>query len=133
MKIYNLILVAGLFIFSACAQSQQTEQSNVKNLSAVEFKAAIKSGEVQLVDIRTPNEYNMGHINGAIMVDFYSSDFKANLNKLDKNVPIYIYCRSGSRTSKTIGLLQSLGFKEIVNLHSGLIDWQRSGYSLSQG
>ncbi|MBN2821432.1 MAG: rhodanese-like domain-containing protein [Bacteroidales bacterium] len=45
-------------------------------------------------------------------------------------MPIYIYCRSGSRTSKTVALLQQLGIKEIVKLQYGLIDWQRSGYSL---
>ncbi|MBN1117481.1 MAG: rhodanese-like domain-containing protein [Bacteroidales bacterium] len=58
------------------------------------------------------------------------SFFAGYFFELNKEMPIYIYCRSGSRTSKTVALLQQLGIKEIVKLQYGLIDWQRSGYSL---
>ena len=133
MKIHNFIIATSLIILSACAQSQQVGEENVKHVTAAEFMTAIKSGAGQLVDIRTPGEFNMGHIEGAIMVDFYAQDFKTNLNRLEKDVPIYIYCRSGNRTSKSVRLLQDLGFNEIINLRSGLIDWQRAGFTLLKG
>lgn len=106
---------------------------DIKNVTAIEFNKLITEGNGQLVDIRTPNEFKAGHIEGAVIVDFYSSDYRANLDKLDKSKPIYIYCRSGSRSGKSIGLLKQLGFKEIVNLQRGIIDWQRNGYSLIPG
>lgn len=106
------------------------QEVKIKNVSATEFKKIIESGKGNLVDIRTPGEYNMGHIKGAVMIDFHASTFKSEFNTLDKNNPVYIYCRSGNRSSHAVGILKDLGFKDIVNLQYGIIDWQRNGYLL---
>ena len=66
------------------------------------------------------------------MIDYYGSSYSKELDKLDKSKAIYIYCRSGNRTSQSVALLKSLGFKEIINLKHRLIDWQRSGYGLNK-
>jgi rhodanese-related sulfurtransferase len=132
MKIYPLILVFSLLFISACGQSLNSENANVKQVDARTFKEYIESGKGQLVDIRTPGEYNVGHIKGAINIDFYAPTFKAYLSELDRKTPIYVYCRSGSRTSKSIRLLQSLEFTEIVNLRRGIFDWQGSGYTFTK-
>ena len=130
MKIRIFIILSAVVFTSACAQ-QKEEAAVVRHVAADEFKAVIENGEGQLIDIRTPREYQMGHIPGASTIDFYSSSYSSELAKLDKSKPIYIYCRSGSRTSKSVALLKSLGFTEIVNLKHGLIDWQRSGFGLN--
>lgn len=128
MKIRTLIIGAGLLFSAACAKSQQ---ANIQHVQAVEFNELIEKGSGQLIDIRTPGEYNSGHIKGAVMIDFYAPTYKNGIDKLDKSKPLYIYCRSGSRSSKSIKLLQELGFTEVVNLRYGIIDWQKSGYSLT--
>lgn len=131
MKIYTFIAAVSLFITTACAQSQNPQADNVKHVSAKEFSEIIVKGGGQLIDIRTPGEYNQGHIDGAVMIDFYAPTYRQNLDKLDKNIPIYIYCRSGNRTGQSVRVLHELGFKEIVNLQRGLIDWQRNGLNLA--
>ena len=132
MKIYAFILWTSLIVTTACSQQKDDTDVIVKQVSAQEFKDIIEDGEGQLIDIRTPGEYHMGHIQGATMIDFYDPSFSSELDRLDKSRPIYIYCRSGNRTSQSVALLKSLGFKEIVNLKHGLIDWQRSGYGLNK-
>ena len=132
MKIYNLVIIASLTFLSMNLNAQAINQSEVQHVKAEEFLKLIESGEGQLVDIRTPKEYKAGHIRGAIMVDYYAPTYKEYLSKLDKETPIYIYCRSGNRTGRSVALLQQLGFKKIVNLHRGLIDWNNSGYTLVQ-
>jgi len=80
----------------------------------------------QIIDIRTPQEYKSGHIEGAVLINFYDPDFAQNVEKagLDKYKPIYIYCRSGNRTGQSIKIFQKLGFKHIVNLSYGLNEWK---------
>ena len=104
----------------------------VKNVIASEFKKIVEKGNGTLVDVRTPAEFNMGHIKGAVLINFYDTNFKSDFNALNKNKPVYIYCRSGNRSSKAVGILKDIGFKEIVNLQYGIIDWQRNGFSLTQ-
>lgn len=132
MKIYAVAAILLLGISGACAQKEINETSSVSHVTAAEFKNLVELGEGQLIDIRTPGEYLAGHIEGATMIDFYAQGFSSKLDKLDKNIPIYIYCRSGNRTSQTVGLLEQLGFKEIVNLKYGLVEWNQKGYGLVQ-
>lgn len=75
---------------------------------------------IQIVDSRTPNEYDFLHIEGAINIDFNNPDWKKHLSKLDKNKPVYIYCLSGSRSSDMMKALQEEGYKEVYNLGGGL-------------
>jgi len=101
----------------------------VENVSANDFANKINAeGTLQLIDIRTMGEYKSGHLIGARLIDFYNPNFAKNIETAgyDKNVPIYIYCRSGSRSGHAINLFKKLGFKHIVNLAYGINDWNRS-------
>jgi len=100
----------------------------IKNTRAKIFYQMLNNEKnPQIIDIRTPQEYKSGHIKGAILINFYDPDFAKNVEKagLDKNKPIYIYCRSGNRTGRSIQIFQRLGFKHIVNLGYGLNEWNR--------
>lgn len=130
MKIFKLFMVMSVFLLTSGTSELMAQDAQVKNVSAEDFNKIIKEGNGQLVDIRTPQEYNAGHIKDAIMIDFYSPEFKNKMAQLDKNKPLYIYCRSGNRSSHATTLLQQFGFKEIVNLKNGIIDWQRMGLKL---
>lgn len=132
MMMFRLFTLASLILTATSVQLVSAQEQQLKHVTAAEFNQIISEGNGQLIDIRTPAEYNMGHIKGAIMIDFYAPTFKSKLSELDKNKPVYIYCRSGNRTSHTVSLLQQLGFKEIINLQRGLIDWQRGGFQLTQ-
>ncbi len=82
------------------------------------------------LDIRTPAEYKKGHIKDAINIDFYGSNFKDELNELDKNKKYSIYCHSGNRTHKAMDLMHELGFKDVLELQGGITFWQMNGLEL---
>ncbi|NOY07519.1 MAG: rhodanese-like domain-containing protein [Spirochaetes bacterium] len=77
-----------------------------------------------ILDVRTPDEYAEGHIENSRLIDFYSRDFKNRLGKLDKNKEYFIYCRSGSRSGRTLQIMKKLKFKRVYNLGGGIISWQ---------
>ncbi|MCB0398360.1 MAG: rhodanese-like domain-containing protein [Winogradskyella sp.] len=102
----------------------KTSQSNaVKLLSPEEFKAQVENKKVQLIDVRTPAEFNGGHIKGAKNIDFFSGRFNVEFNKLNKDKAVYVYCRSGSRSRQTSKKLEALGFTEIYDLRGGILNY----------
>jgi len=76
-----------------------------------------------LLDVRTPGEYNDGHIPSSILMNIYESTFVDDIQKLDRNKNYYLYCRSGNRSHHAGQLMKRLGFKNVYNLSSGIIDW----------
>ncbi len=104
------------------AKAQETD--SMKILSVEEFNQAITVGKVQLVDVRTAKEFNQGAIENALNIDFFKQDtFAENFNKLDKEQPVYIYCRSGNRSQQSAKKLDALGFKKIYDLRGGYMGW----------
>lgn len=83
-----------------------------------------------MIDVRTAQEFNEGHIKGAVNIDYYNSDFKQQLAKLDKSKPIAVYCAVGGRSGAGAQMAQQLGFKEVYDLEGGVVLWQRKGYKL---
>lgn len=120
----TLLISIFLFLFSFNSFSQEIKNDVV---SVDTFKSLVIGNNVQLVDVRTPEEYNAGKIEGAINIDYFDQDnFEAAFEKLNKNKPIYIYCRSGSRSQKSATLLEEMGFKEIHDLKGGFIAWNKT-------
>jgi len=87
---------------------------------------------MQLVDVRTPNEYKSGHITNAININYYDQDFSAQISKLNKSKPIYVYCRSGVRSKYSSQILKKLGFKKIYNLKGGILNWNANKLPLKK-
>ncbi len=89
----------------------------------------------QIIDIRTPREYASGHIKGAVLINYYDPNFAKNLDKagFDKLRPVYIYCRSGNRSSNSIPIFKKLGFKHVVNLVYGINEWKKLQLPLETG
>ena len=96
----------------------QTTQKIV-HLEADEFLARNTDSNVTVIDVRTPDEYNSGHIENAINMDFYAADFDAQLKALDKNERYSVYCKAGSRSGKTLERMQELGFTDVADLVGG--------------
>lgn len=91
------------------------------------FEQKIALPGIQLVDVRTPEEYNSGHIAGAVNIDVNSPDFMSEATlKLKKDRPVYVYCRSGKRSKKAGNQLAGEGY-EVVDLDGGITDWKNSG------
>jgi len=138
----NSILIRLLLVISltlSCKENKVEEQKITtseqaiiinKKLVATDFKAKIDSNKLQLVDVRTPEEFKEGHIKNAGNIDFYDSDFLTQMNKLDKNKPLYIYCRSGGRSGKAAKQLKEQGFTEVYDLQGGILDWGKNNFEI---
>lgn len=106
---------------------------NIVSVSAPDFETKIKADSVQLVDVRTPQEYAEGHIDGALNINVQSVDFQQMAEKeLSKDSTILVYCRSGRRSMDAAGILTKLGYK-VVNLKGGIIEWKGDGLPVTNG
>lgn len=89
------------------------------------FSNYLKDGDVQLVDVRTPEEYAEGHIPGAININVFDNDFiDEALKSLDKSKPVAVYCKSGRRSADAATKLSKNGFK-VTNLKGGYLAWEK--------
>ncbi len=111
-------------LLSSLFGSKAQESKRIAVLNNEEYKAAVQGKNVQLVDVRTANEYKMGHIENAINIDFFNSaNFLKSFGKLDKEKPVYLYCQSGNRSYKAAKLLLKMGFSKIFDLRGGYVRW----------
>ncbi|WP_231970359.1 rhodanese-like domain-containing protein [Tenacibaculum jejuense] len=121
MKHILTILIMTIFTLSCTSK----KDSNIIVLNVSEFKKEILNQDIQLIDVRTSKEFNQGHILNAKSIDYFSSTFKAELNQLNKEKPVYLYCRSGKRSGKASKICSELGFKKIYDLNGGYLAWSK--------
>jgi len=111
-----LILMSGLAI----------SQSALK-VNSIEFKASYFKYRGILLDVRTPMEFNEGHIENAKNIDISNSNFESELDKLDKDQTVFVYCAIGVRSTKAANLLRKKGFKHVFDLDGGYPDLVKVG------
>ena len=86
--------------------------------------------EFIILDVRTPEEYSESHINNAENIDYKSSTFIEELEKMDKNIKYLVYCRSGRRSSNAVRVMIKLGFTDLHNLSGGIGKWKKENLPL---
>ena len=99
----------------------------VKKISNEELVVLMKQPDLQLVDVRTPEEVSFGIIEDAEHRDFYHPEFASKMKELNKNKPIVVYCAAGGRSAQTGEVLKNIGFQEIYDLTGGFRHWQDAG------
>ncbi len=116
IRIYFVIL-----FFISCEQKNKS----FVNIKTSDLKTVLSThSDIQLVDVRTPEEYAEGKINNAINIDVTSDNFEERVsNSLKKDSPVYLYCRSGGRSVIASKILINKGF-EVYNLEGGYINWE---------
>jgi thioredoxin 1 len=120
MNVFSSLLIC--LVWFGCKSSNQ---ANV--LEAKEFNSRISGVNTQLVDVRTPEEYDEAHIANAVNINIKSADFEKNVDGLYKDVPVYVYCKSGNRSSDAASRLRAMGFKQVFDLKGGIIEWKAAG------
>lgn len=125
MKATTMKIVRILFLFPIIALTVSCQgQTGVQKLSADNFEKKLEATENKIVlDVRTADEFKDGHLAKATMIDYYSSDFKDQVNQLDKTKPVFVYCAGGVRSGKASSILSQLGFKEVYDLQGGFNAW----------
>ncbi|MGB1241220.1 MAG: rhodanese-like domain-containing protein [Chitinophagales bacterium] len=139
MKIINLLFILFLCGFlvacgdTASAPSPKTTDKTIpesttilEKLSVEEFQAKInKISNEQIVDVRSIEELvETGKIAGAKHIDYHGQKFNSQIDELDKDRPVMVYCKSGGRSGKTAKMLQQMRFKEVYDMKGGMTSWQ---------
>jgi rhodanese-related sulfurtransferase len=106
-----------LMLINACDTNAQNA------IAPAAFETKIAAPSVQLVDVRTPQEFANGHLANAQNVNFNDPEFKQKIALLDKSKPIAVYCGVGGRSGKASKILVELGFKDITDLAGGITAW----------
>lgn len=115
---------------SAAASQQQINQT----IPVDEFENKIAAlPNAQLIDVRTPEEYQGGHLRNATNMNIRQDDFEAQLGKLDKTKPVFVYCKSGGRSSLAAGKMKELGFTEVYNMDGGMMKWEGANKPVEKG
>ena len=102
------------------------------NMDVENFSHYLSNDSVQLVDVRTPEEYAEGHIAGSRNINLFDSDFIDEAEKtLDKSKPVAVYCRSGKRSADAAKILAENGFN-VTNLEGGILAWKEDHLPISK-
>jgi rhodanese-related sulfurtransferase len=125
MKLLLATAALGAFVLAGCSSSTSASVETVESVVAAEI-ITTESSEVVL-DIRTPEEFNEGIIEGAINIDFYANDFAVQLDTLDKDAHYVVYCRSGNRSGQASSIFEELGFTNVTEIDGGITDWSNEG------
>ena len=136
LSLFLFLAVVSLFILvfarnndksSPTVLSAQNEnQKTIKTLSVQDFRNKIDDKST-ILDVRTPHEYEAGHLQNAINIDFHSTNLKEKFKGLDADKTYLIYCSSGNRSSSALKIMDELGFSEVYDLKNGLNNWQAVG------
>lgn len=127
MKYFLALLLTTIIIIPVSAQS-------VEKLPPAAFKQKMEEhAGRQLIDVRTPGEFAKGYIMNARNVNVYDKDFGPQIDRLalDKNEPVFVYCKAGGRSASAVKQLSTMGFKIIFDLQGGLIAWENLQLPLS--
>ena len=115
-----------LFIALGCKNQMNAQNDTTSVISVEQFEQEIQNDDIQLLDVRTSEEYADGYIGNAINIDVLQTDeFTSEIQKLDKSKPVYLYCRSGNRSQKASKILEENGFETITDLKGGYNAWKK--------
>ena len=120
-NIVRLAVVSFVLLWTVSCESQQ--KPFIKKIDKATVQAEVIGKEVQLVDVRTPGEYKEGHIDDAVNFNVNDEAFLNQIETLDKNKPVYLYCKMGGRSNRAAELLKSKGFTQIFDYTGGYTDW----------
>lgn len=136
MRIFIIVAVTMGFGMACSPSNSQTESpspvsdtivQSFKNTDAVQANSIlINHPDVVVLDVRTSDEYNAGHIDGAVNIDFKASDFKDRLSSLDRHAPYVVHCHSGRRSTLALATLKELQFTDITHLDGGMQGWRQA-------
>jgi rhodanese-related sulfurtransferase len=127
-RYYLLISLLLTCVFHSCKQTPKAQ--SLKLISTNEMIELMDTEEIQLVDVRTPSEYNEGHVPDAQNINFYDENFDQQIETLDKSKPIIVYCKSGGRSAKCASKLVEKGFEKIYDLEGGFSQWKFKGLTI---
>lgn len=134
----TIVLAAILWVLPALAASESKESPQpaqdssdaaapVKKISLAEFEEMRADKGAVVLDVRTPDEFNAGHVPGAVHINWRARDFNEQVGKLDKAKKYLVYCLSGVRSANAGRRMSELGFTQLFDFGGGWSEYQKAG------
>ncbi|MEO9868855.1 rhodanese-like domain-containing protein [Ekhidna sp.] len=120
-------LIYFLVIFYGCTSERQEVVAIVQSEELLE----LQSQGIKVVDIRTLDEFNAGHIPDVIHIDFFAENFLEKMSALNVD-QVVIHCASGGRSGKASKILQKAGFKKVYDYSGGFNEWKTKGLKIDK-
>lgn len=123
------LMAAALWLANSTAADtpQAPLQTSVTHVGPKQAQQLISDKKVLVLDLRTPKEFNAGHIAGATNIDFLAPDFEERVKGLDKTKPYLIHCAVGGRSSHSLPTFKRQQFQSIYHLDGGIQAWEKAG------
>lgn len=144
MKYLKFLTLIVFITLTSCAQTTKKSKHNsvkentqtenkatITQTNATDFKTLIEKNKVQLIDVRTPNDYKDGHIEYAKNINLFDKNFISKTASLHKDQPVYVYCHSGGRSMKAANKLKKEGFN-VINLTGGIQEWKGKNFEVKK-
>ncbi len=131
MKRISSIVFVGILLLAAvsgCASTTKSpEKAQYVNISVQQAKEMIARGEVFILDVRTQEEYDAGHIQNSTLIPL--QEIEKRLDEIPRDRKILVYCRTGHRSTQASEILANNGF-EVYNMKGGIVEWTDAGYEV---
>ncbi len=115
-------------------QGDSTQTSKGGVVSVEDFdKQLSQTANAQVVDVRTPQEFEGGHLKNALNININGAEFKTQIAGLDKNAPAFVYCLAGSRSASAANYMREQGFTKVYEMQGGILKWKAANKSLEMG
>lgn len=125
----SFLYLSILFLIAGCTITQERLKENVTCKQAMKLiQIHSQDSNFVILDVRTPEEYNNGHIEKALNIDYNSVDFQDKIKELDKKKTYLVYCRTGGRSAKSIAIMKNLNFNNLYHVYEGIEKWKKKGY-----
>ncbi|MFT6866269.1 MAG: rhodanese-related sulfurtransferase [Cyclobacteriaceae bacterium] len=130
----SIIQLSGLMllILSLSCQSQTTNSNSLILNNAQDVMKTLEAENIQIVDVRSEDEYKAGHLPNASLISIHDPNFMVKMEALDKNIPVVVYCAVGGRSTTAAQSIVDIGFSKIYNYKGGMRDWMASGMVVSK-
>ncbi|MEH6547544.1 MAG: rhodanese-like domain-containing protein [Sneathiella sp.] len=124
----GLFLIVGPVTVLQAAEIGTLGKYGIRHVTAPQAAELIEiQTDVIILDVRTPEEFNSGHVEGAINIDYHGSEFAKLIGELDADQHYLLYCRSGFRSGRTLPLMIRAGLTKISHLDGGMNTWNAAG------
>lgn len=127
------VILSCLLVVVLSCKGQEKKTETFMDVHVEEFQKMIQKKGAQLIDVRTPSEYEKGHLKDALLINYMADDFKAKaFEGLDTSKPVFIYCASGGRSAKSAKMYTEAGFTKVYNLLGGFNAWKAKNLEIEK-
>jgi len=119
MKGTFLLMVSVILVSFLSSCNKAAKDNHIIDVNKSQATKILAEEEITVIDVRTPGEYQRGHVEGAILINFNENGFQEKIAALDPSKSYLVYCHSGGRSSGAVKVMSKLGFTKVYHLYHG--------------